>query len=721
MTDIGQDPALSADAAVRLRRFARSRRFLLGRPRDFAAAPGRLLFLRSLAADDPVTGLWSLSPESGEERLLADPRELRAGRPEEIPAAEARRRERMRESARGIVAYSTSADGRLAAFALSGRLFVCDVAAGATREIPVAGPCVDPRLSPDGTALAYLSGRALRVTRLDGQPVLDLADDDPEVSFGAAEFGAAEEMDRHHGYWWSPDGARLLAARVSEHDVASWWLGDPTDAAAEPYRQRYPFALDGARTDVDLPYGELPYVHQVRWDGAGDPLVTLHARDHGRAEVWAVEPGTGTTRLVHADTDPAWLELIPGTPRWLADGGLLVSASSADTQRIVIGGRPSTPPGLQLLSVAGQAGDRIIFCATDEPTERHVYALDPRDQAIEKLTTEPGVHSVALVGDLLAISAETLEDDGLTVRIVGNGATREVATLRSLPQPTFAPRVTLLRAGMRELRTAVILPRDAVRPSGPLPVIMDPYGGPTQRVLRARRLFYEPQWLADQGFAVVVADGRGSHGRGPAWEREIRFDVATAGLDDQVAALEHAVRQYPGEFDAGHVGIRGWSFGGYFAALAVLRRPDVFAAAIAGAPVTDWRWYDTVATERYLGLPGQHPEAYERSSLFPLAAGLTRPLLFVHGLADDNVHPRHSLLLARALLAAGREHEVLLLPGVTHMAWQPEVIEQLLGAHVRFFRRWLAPGAEPGHGSGAGADVAKDKEGKGSEWKDAGQ
>jgi dipeptidyl-peptidase 4 len=706
MAEVGQDPALSPDAVGRLGRFARSRRFQLGLPRALALAPGRLLFLRSLAADDPVTGLWSRSLETGEQRLLADPRELQAGRPEEVPAAELRRRERMRESARGIVAYSTSADGRLAAFALSGRLFVCDAAAGATREIPVTGVGVDPQLSPDGTAVAYLADRALRVTRLDGRPVLELADDDPEVSFGAAEFGAAEELDRHHGYWWSPDGTTLLVARVSEHDVASWWLGDPTDAAAEPYRQRYPFAgtpnpevrllvvaLDGTRTDVDLPYGELPYVHQVRWDGMGEPLVTLHARDHGRAEVRAVHPGTGATRVVHADTDHAWLELIPGTPRWLADGGLLVSASSADTHRIVIDGKPSTPPGLQLLSVAGQAGGRIIFCATDEPTERHVYALDPRDQAIERLTTEPGVHTATILGDLLAISSETLEDDGLTVRIVAAGATREVATLRSLPQPTFAQGVTLLKAGMRELRTAVILPRDEVRPSGPLPVVMDPYGGPTQRVLRARRLFYEPQWLADQGFAVIVADGRGSHGRGPAWQREIRFDVATAGLDDQVAALEHAVRHYPGELDAGHVGIRGWSFGGYFAALAVLRRPDVFAAAIAGAPVTDWRWYDTVATERYLGLPDQHPEAYERSSLFPLAGGLTRPLLFVHGLADDNVHPRHSLLLARALLAAGRGHEVLLLPGVTHMAWQPEVIEQLLGAHVRFFRRWLVPDA----------------------------
>jgi dipeptidyl-peptidase 4 len=702
MTKVGQDPGLEADAAARLRRFAGSGRFLLGRPRDLAPAPGRLLFLRSIAADDRVTGLWSLDLGTGEERLLANPREVLAGRPEEVPAAESRRRERMRESARGIVAYSTSADGRLAAFALSGRLFLCDVVTGDGREIPVTGPCVDPQLSPDGAAVAYLSGRALRVIRPDGQPVLDLADEDAEISFGAAEFGAAEEMDRHHGYWWSPDGMRLLVARVSERDVASWWLGDPADAAAEPYRQRYPFAgtanpevrlllvaLDGTRTDVDLPYRDLPYVHQVRWDGAGDPLVTLHARDHGRAEVRAVEPGTGATRLVHADTDPAWLELIAGTPRW-ADGGLLASAVSDDTHRLVIDGSPATPPGLQLLSVAGRVGRRIIFCATDEPTERHVYALDPGDHTIEKLTNEPGLHTATVLGDLIAISSETLADDGLTVRIVGNGAAGDVLTLRSLPQPTFAPGVTLLKAGMRELRTAVILPREAVRPAGPLPVIMDPYGGPAQRVLRARRLFYEPQWLADQGFAVIVADGRGSHGRGPAWEREIRFDVATAGLDDQVAALEHAVRRYPGELDADHVGIRGWSFGGYFAALAVLRRPDVFAAAIAGAPVTDWRWYDTVATERYLGLPAQHPEAYERSSLFPLAAGLTRPLLFVHGLADDNVHPRHSLLLAKALLAAGREHEVLLLPGVTHMAWQPEVIEQLLGVHVRFFRRWLA-------------------------------
>ena len=705
--DSGSGSDFSAADHDWLRRFARSRRFQLGRPRDlvFVSDPARLLFLRSAAQDDPATGLWSLNIETGEERLLADPTELLNGSPEEIPAQELRRRERMRESARGIVAYSLGRDDQLAVFALSGRLFACDVATGGTREIPVVGPCVDPQLNADGTAVAYLHGPALRVTDLGGQVIVELSDSDPEVRFGAAEFGAEEEMSRHHGYWWSPDGSRLLVAKVSEHDVASWWLGDPSDASAEPVRQRYPFAgapnpdvrllLAGLGADtvsVDLPYADLPYLHAVRWDQSG-LLLALHSRDHGRAEIRAVDPTTGATRLLAADTDPDWLELMPGTPRLLPDGRLLHARHSADTHQLVIDDTPVTPPGLQVLSVAGASADRTIFCATEEPTERHLYSLDHRTGEVTRLTTEPGVHTATVAGAMLAISSETLDTDGVTVTVFDGD--RQVATLKSLPQPTAVsakapPTVTLLAAGDRELRTALLVPRDEVRPPGPLPVIMDPYGGPlSQRVLRARRLFYEPQWLADQGFAVIVADGRGSPARGPRWERGFRFDVATAALDDQVAALEHIVNLHPGELDITRVGIKGWSFGGYLAALAVLRRPDVFAAAVAGAAVTEWRWYDSVATERYLGLPQEHPEAYDRSSLLPLAAGLTRPLLLVHGLTDDNVHPRHSLQLARALFAAGRDCELLLLPGVTHMVWQPEVIERLLEANVRFFRRSL--------------------------------
>jgi dipeptidyl-peptidase-4 len=690
--------------------YAGSRRFALGRPRDLTllpdpgsdTGPGRLLFLRALAADDPNTALWSVDLGTGEERLLADPSVLLGAEAEVIPAAELRRRERSRESARGIVAYSTDSAGRLAAFALSGRLFVCDLESGETRAVPSGGECVDPHIDPAGVAIGYVHERSLRVVTMDGEIIVELSDDDPEVSYGAADFAAAEEQDRHHGFWWSPDGSHLLVARVDTSDVTSVWLADPTYNEETPVLLRYPRAgyanavirlvvagLDGTTVAVTgAPDERMQYLLSARWERGGPPTLVLLERGQHLAEIRTVDPGTGETSLVHADTDPAWLQLTPGTPAWLPDGRLLRSAISEDTYRLFVDDQPCTPPGLQVAGVVA-AGARTVFLATAEPTEQHLYAVDHATGEIKQLTSDPGVHTGAVRADLLAVSSETLDSDGVAVRVYHEG--RLLATVASLPrEPAFAPQVTLLRSGERELRTAVIFPRDGYRPPGPLPVLMAPYGGPSQQVLKARRLFNEPQWLADHGFAVVVADGRGSPVRGPAWDRAFYLDVATPALDDQVAALESVTARYPGELDPGRVGIRGWSFGGYLSALAVLRRPDVFSAAVAGAPVSDWRYYDTAATERWLGHPDEHPEAYERTSLLPLAAGLTRPLLLIHGLADDNVHPRHTLLLSRELLAASREHSTLLLPGVTHMVWQPPVIAGMLRAQVDFFSRWLA-------------------------------
>jgi len=200
------------------------------------------------------------------------------------------------------------------------------------------------------------------------------------------------------------------------------------------------------------------------------------------------------------------------------------------------------------------------------------------------------------------------------------------------------------------------------------------------------------QWSADQGFAVVVADGRGTPGRGSDWERAVHHDLATLPLDDQIDALHAAAERFD-VLDLDRVAIRGWSFGGYLAALAVLRRPDVFHAAIAGAPVTEWRLYDTHYTERYLGDPADRADDYDASSLLPRAADLSRPLLLIHGLADDNVVAAHTLQLSSALLAAGRPHEVLPLVGVTHMTPQEVVAENLLLHQVDFLRRSLPAAA----------------------------
>src|ERR1035438_6030193 len=209
-----------------------------------------------------------------------------------------------------------------------------------------------------------------------------------------------------------------------------------------------------------------------------------------------------------------------------------------------------------------------------------------------------------------------------------------------------------------------------------------------QVVVASGSAFLTAQWLAEQGLAVVIADGRGTPGRGPEWEREVWHDLAGPVLEDQVEALE-AANERCGDLDMGRVAIRGWSFGGYLAALAVLRRPDVFHAAIAGAPVTDWRLYDTHYTERYLGDPAETAEVYDANSLLSDAPRLKRPLLLIHGLADDNVVAAHTLRLSSALLAAGRPHVVLPLSGVTHMTPQEEVAENLLLLQVDFLRRAL--------------------------------
>jgi dipeptidyl-peptidase-4 len=236
------------------------------------------------------------------------------------------------------------------------------------------------------------------------------------------------------------------------------------------------------------------------------------------------------------------------------------------------------------------------------------------------------------------------------------------------------------------LRTAVLLPSWHVPGSARLPVLLDPYGGPAgQRVLVGSSFYLLSQWFADQGFAVVITDGRGTPGRGPAWERTVLHEKAEPALADQVIAL-HAVAAEIDDLDLTRVGIRGWSYGGYLAAVAVLRRPDVFHAAVAGAPPTDMLLYDTHWQERFLGHPAEFPEVYERNSLIADAPRLERPLMLIHGLADDNVSVANTLRLSSALLAAGKPHSVLPLSGVTHMANQANV--HLL--ELEFLRTHLA-------------------------------
>jgi dipeptidyl-peptidase-4 len=679
---------------------AATARFTLGRPRSFAIAPDgeRVAFLRSRGGTDRVTCLWVLDVAAARERLVADPLVLLAASGDDLPASERARRERAREQAGGIVGYATDAAVRVAAFALSGRLFVADLASGDSRELDVRGPVFDPRLDPDGRRIAYASAGSLRIVDVDGAHDREVVAE-PGISWGVAEFVAAEEMNRQRGFWWAPDGSSVIAARVDETPVQRWHIGDPANPARVPTVVAYPAAgtpnalvslsvlgVDGSRVDIEWDRVDFPYLIAVHWRAGQRPLIQVAARDQRAMRVLDVDVDSGQTFLVREDTDPQWLEVVPGVPDRLPDGRLIWTVDADDTRRLVFGDDVVTPVGLQVAAVLGATTDSVLVSATTEPTEHHLWRIGS-DGSCRQLTAGVGVGVGTRVGDLLVLSAASLDHDGVdTLLLAGSGT--ELGRIESFAEPApFSPRVSLSRQGSRELRTALVLPRDHAAGQR-LPVLMDPYGGPhAQRVLASRGSYLNAQWLADQGFAVVIVDGRGSPGRGPAWERAIVGDLATAVLDDQVEALQSLAAANP-DLDLGKVAIRGWSFGGYHAALAVLRRPDVFHAAVAGAPVTDWRLYDTYYTERYLGVDAS-AAAYDASSLLADAPALRRPLMIVHGLADDNVVAAHSLRLSSALLAAGRPHTVLPLSGVTHMTTQESVAANLLTLEVAFLRSSL--------------------------------
>src|SRR5215471_6405527 len=696
------------------RQQATTQGFSLGVPRSFQISPdgSRVAFLRSQGGDDPVTCLWVLDVGTGQERLVADP--AQAGAPGTALTDQERAiRERTREQAAGIVGFATDAALTVAVFALAGRVYLAGLT-GSTGSagpgaVPARAPAFDPRPDPAGQRVAYVCDGALRLTDLATGADRELIGPggEPGVSYGLAEFIAAEEMGRTRGYWWAPDGTALLVARVDETPVHRWHIGDPANPDRPAAEVAYPAAgtpnadvtlvlagLDGSRFPIEWDRATFPYLVTVDWDGDA-PLIVVQSRDQRRMLLLSADPAGAATAVLREDTDDRWLDIVPGVPARTSGGRIVWTADAGGARRLLVaspeelsdGVAPVTPADLQVREILGTDGETVLFTASqDEPAEIGLWTYGPA--GLENVTAEPGVHRGQRAGGTTVIASRTLAADGVSVRVTRDGsAGLPVTSLAELPSlPT--PRPGIFAASARGIRTALLLPSWHQPGSGKLPVLLDPYGGPhSQRVLAARAAFFTSQWLADQGFAVVAADGRGTPGRGPEWDRAVWHDLAGPVLDDQVEAL-HAAAGRCGDLDTSRVAVRGWSFGGYLAALAVLRRPEVFHAAIAGAPVTDWRLYDTHYTERYLGVLAQNA-AYDRCSLLGEAAGLSRPLLLIHGLADDNVVAAHTLRLSSVLLAAGRPHAVLPLSGVTHMAAQEEVAENLLLLQVDFLRQAL--------------------------------
>lgn len=621
-----------------------------------------------------------------------------------------------------------------------------------------------------------------RITAVYGVSVEDEDGNPAENTWkiGLAEFVAGEEMDRYDGFWWAPDSQHVLFESFDTADEPTWHISDPADPEKPAAGRRYPRALtrnaDVYLTVITLAFDEndryagitgnadvnwdreaYEYVAAVNWRRGHDPLVLVQNRRQTRDQVLEVAVAAdgaalGATRVLEEHANEQWIDLVHGTPAYTPDGRLVCSLNdmATDTNRLTMDGRPFTPAGWNVRTVLAVTDEDVLAVVQRAPeiapevpdawadtaaTESVFGDHDARsfdvvsidyNGTITPVTTDPGQWTASRGERGIVVSGRDMRSARAQMRHILGEQSATIASTAA--EPGFTPNVTFTRLGEHQLYTAIIAPS----PESPyahaekLPVLMKPYGGPGfQQVIASQSFYWEGQWWADQGFLVVTADGRGTTGRGPAWDREIFEDMKDVTLADQVEAvnaLPEAVARLNADVesraaqpaagdqadaenhppalratsrqreaipmpDLDKVCMIGWSYGGFLSALAVLDAPNVFKAACAGAPPTDWTLYDTHYTERYLGLD---PDVYYRNGIVQDAPKLERPLMLIHGFADDNVTIAHSLRLSQALMAAGRPHTFLPLTGITHMTNDETVAENLLTLQRDFLRDALA-------------------------------
>ncbi|MCB8946428.1 MAG: DPP IV N-terminal domain-containing protein [Ardenticatenaceae bacterium] len=656
-----------------------------------------------------VRQLYGYDFAAGTAQLLIAPGE-RSGSEENLSLEEKLRRERLRQRELGITRYEWSAKTGHILIPQPDGLYVFVGEGEPLRPLLTnpAKPIQDAHFSPNGQWVSFVQDAELYVMPAAGgepQQITSGARGTGKTN-GLAEYIAQEELARRHGYWWSPDSQKLAFVEVDETHIPIYRImhqGKDAvgDAAQEDHR--YPFAgmpnarvrlgvvgrEGGAVQWLDLGDDEDIYLARVKWLPNGRLTAQILNREQTQLDLLAFDLQTGDKQQLLRETSDVWVNLhhIFHPLKKLsehASGGFIWASErtgfrhlylfDADGQEI----RPLTHGDWQVDSLAGVDAENevVYFMATKEiPTESHLYQVSLLGGEPHRLTTEPGLHSVVLDvkrGRFVDVQQSIEQPPSITLHSLADG--RSLVTifaqpderLDQLPLPT--PEIVTLQNRDGVLLYGAIYRPPASFGQGPFPTIVSVYGGPhAQRVTNNWFLTVDmrAQYLASQGFLVFKLDNQGSARRGLAFEAPLKHNMGDVEVADQVDGVRWLVAQ--GLTDPDHVGIYGWSYGGYMSLMCLARAADTFRVAVAGAPVTHWDGYDTGYTERYMGLPQQNLAGYEVSSVMHHLDKITGKLLLVHGLIDENVHFRHTARLINALIATRKTYDLLLFPDERHM------------------------------------------------------
>jgi dipeptidyl-peptidase-4 len=691
-------------------------------PRALRLSPdGTLLTsLRPRPDDRERFDLWATDTSTGAERMLVDSAKIGTGA--DLSEAEKMQRERARIGGqKGVVAYDWAPDGKSILVPLDGDLYIATLDGNVRRLTDTPGGELNPVVSPRGSFVSFVRDQNLFVQPLAGGAARALTKGEGgTVHWGEAEFVAQEEMDRRTGYWWSPDERYVAVERFDEAPVHVATRAAIGATGTKVFEQRYPAAgtpnalvelyvmkADGTG-QVKVNLGAEPdiYLARVDWmpDGSG-LLVQRESRDQKRLDILRVDPATGRATILFSEKagEKSWLNLSDAY-HVMRDGSLIWRSERSGfghLYRFAAGKWTQLTKGdwvvTDLVGV-DEAKRRLFFIATkDDVLEHQLYSLDiakPND--VKRLTERGYTHSASMDGSAsrLIVSRSgpaqpaqvyLADADGTRLRWINENAIAPghpyYPHLASHEPTKFG---TIKAADGSTLYWEMITPK--LEPGKRYPVFFQHYGGPGtgQQVTRGWQGAL-PQFLVDQGWIFFQIDNRGSYNRGKAFEDQIFHAMGTVEVADQLAGADY-LKTLP-FVDPAKIATYGWSYGGYMSIKMLQKTPGVYAAAVSGAPVTDWSLYDTHYTERYMGDPRLVPDAYKASGALVDVTNIRDPLLLIHGMADDNVFLDNSTAFASRMQGTATPFEMMFYPGQTHRVGGPGISEHLWKTILSFLDR----------------------------------